>query len=158
MKHILFSFLTIFILSGHVFAQPGPGMNAQKRKEIKEMQLKFIINKLQLTDKEKNEFVPLYNTYSSEREKLFTEKHKTMHNFKQNSLNMSDEELLALSDKFVDIDLRLAQLDKQYNEKFKKVLPPVKIILLYQAENDFKRELIKKMHHRQQMTKKMPPK
>jgi len=153
MKRILFSFLIIFFLGGHVFAQPGQGMNAQRRKEIKEMQLKFIINKLQLTNKEKNEFVPLYKKYSSEREKLFMEKHKTMQNFRQHSLNMSDEELLALSDKFVDINLQLAQLNKQYNEKFKKVLLPVKIILLYQAENEFKRELIKKMQH-----KKIPPK
>ena len=157
MKHIIFSFFTILFLGGQIFAQPGPGMNAQKRKEIKAMQLKFIMTKLQLTEKEKSEFVPLYKTYSSEREKLFSEKHKTMRNFKQNSLNMSDEELLALSDKFVNIDFKIAELSKQYNEKFKKVLPPIKIILLYQAENEFKRNLIKKMH-RKQMNKKMPPK
>ncbi|MCD6555868.1 MAG: hypothetical protein DRI94_05810 [Bacteroidetes bacterium] len=154
MKHTIFSLLIIFLISGHLFAQPG--MNAQKRKEIKEMQLKYIINKLQLTNKEKNEFVPIYKNFTAEREKFFTEKHKTMRNFKQNSLNMSDQDLLNLADKFVNIDLQLAQLDKQYNEKFKKVLPPIKIILLYQAENEFKRELIKKMHHKQM--KKMPPK
>jgi len=147
MKNTIFSLLIIFLISGHLFAQPG--MNAQKRKEIKEMQLKYIINKLQLTDKEKNEFVPIYKNFTVEREKFFTEKHKTMRNFKQNSLNMSDQDLLNLADKFVNIDLQLAQLDKQYNEKFKKVLPPIKIILLYQAENEFKRELIKKMHHKQ---------
>ncbi len=156
MKHIIFSLFTIFLLSGNIFAQPGPGMNAQKRKEIKEMQLKFIINKLQLTEKEKKEFIPVYKRFTSEREKLFTEKHKTMRNFKQNSLNMSDKELLELADKFVNINLQLAQSEKKYNEEFKKVLPPIKIILLYQAENEFKKELIKKMHHKQM--KKMPPK
>jgi len=156
MKHIISSTLIIFFFTGHTFAQPGPGMNAQKRKEIKEMQLKFVINKLQLTEKEKKEFVPIYKNFMTEREKLYTEKHKNMHNFKQNNLNMSPEDLLTLIDKFSDIDLRLAQLNKQYNEKFKKVLPPIKIILLYQSENEFKRELIKKMHRKQ--TKKMPPK
>ncbi len=154
MKHTIFSLLIIFLISGHLFAQPG--MNEKKRKEIKEMQLNYVINKLQLTDKENTEFVPIYKKFSTEREKLFSEKHKTMRNFKQNSLNMSDQDLLNLADKFVNIDLQLAQLDKQYNEKFKKVLPPIKIILLYQAENEFKRELIKKMHHKQM--KKMPPK
>jgi len=154
MKHLFISLIMIFSVS--VFAQPGPGINSQKRKEIKEMQLKFIINKLQLTEKEKREFIPIYKKFTTEREKLFTEKHKNMRNFKQNSLNMSPKDLLALADKFCDIDLRLAQLNKQYNEKFKKVLPPIKIILLYQAENEFKRELIKKMHRKQ--TKKMSPK
>ena len=149
MKHTIFSFLIIFFIAGQTFAQSGPGMNTQKRKEIKEMQLKFIVNKLQLTDKEKTEFVPLYRKMSDEREDLFMQKHKAMRNFKQNSLNMSDAELLALVDKFVDIDIQLAQLNKQYNEKFKKVLPPIKIILLHQAEMEFKKELIKKMHHKQ---------
>jgi len=156
MKYIIFFILTIFFLHGYTFAQPGSGMNAQKRKEIKEMQLKFVINKLQLTEKEKKEFVPIYKNFMTEREKLYTEKHKNMRSFKQNSLNMSQKELLTLADKFCDIDLRLAQLNKQYNEKFKKVLPPIKVILLYQSENEFKRELIKKMHRKQ--TKKMPQK
>ncbi len=157
MKYSITALLIFFVLSGQIFAQPGHGMNSQKRKEIKEMQLNFIINKLQLTEKEKKEFVPVYKMFCNEREKLFQAKHKNMRNFKQNSLNMSDEELLTLSDKFVNIDLQLAELSKQYNEKFKKVLPPIKIILLYQAENEFKRNLIKKMH-RKQMNKKMPPK
>ena len=156
MKNIIFLFLIILFTTGQIIAQPGPKMNTQKRKEIKEMQLKFIVNKLQLTDKEKSEFVPLYKNMSDEREKLFMQKHKIMRNFKQNSLNMSDEELLNLSDKLTDIDIRTAQLNKQYNEKFKKVLPPIKIILLYQAEHEFKKELLKKMHHKK--GRKMPPK
>ena len=147
MKHTLFFPLILFLLTVQAFAQPG--MNPQKRKEIKEMQLKFIINKLQLTEKEKAEFIPVYKTFTAKRESLFFEKHKTMRNFKQNRLNMSNNDLLNLADECVNINFRLAQLDKQYNEEFKKVLPPIKIILLYQAENEFKRDLIRKMHHKQ---------
>ncbi|MCF6183762.1 MAG: hypothetical protein L3J56_03890 [Bacteroidales bacterium] len=154
MKHILFFSLILFLLTGQVFAQPG--MNPQKRKEIKEMQLKFIINKLQLTEKEKKAFIPVYKTFTAKRESLFFEKHKVMRNFKQNSLNMSNDDLLNLADKCVNINSRLAQLYKQYNEEFKKVLPPIKINLLYQAESEFKRNLIRKMHHKQ--GRKMPPK
>ncbi|NPA68671.1 MAG: hypothetical protein GXO50_08690 [Chlorobi bacterium] len=148
MKHIkIISIITIIFTATQIFAQAG--MNAQKRKEIREMQLKFITKKLQLTDKEKKSFLPVYNQYSNEREKIFAEKHKTMRNFKQNSLNMTDEELLKLADKFVNFDIRAAQLNKQYNEKFKQVLPPLKVILLYQAENEFKKNLIKKMKQQQ---------
>jgi hypothetical protein len=152
MKQTIISLMIFLSISGQNFAQPGPGLKSQKRKEIKEMQIKYIIDKLQLTDKEKEQFIPLYKKFSDEREKLYSEKHKTMRNFKQNSLNLSDKDLLNISDKIIDIDLKLAQLNKEYNEKYKKVLPPIKIILLHQAENEFKRELIRKMHH------KMPPK
>ncbi len=155
MKQLIVIFLITFFAGGQVSAQHG-NMNTEKRKEIKEKQKQFIINKLQLTEKEKRDFIPVYEKYTSEREKLYIEKHKAMRNFKQNSLNMSDDELLNLSDKFINIELKSAQLCKKYNEQFKKVLPPVKIILLYQAENEFKKQLIKKMHHKQVNKKKMP--
>ncbi len=154
MKISLLTLISIFLVNGTIFGQPG--LNSQKRKEFKEMELKFIVNKLQLTDKEKKEFVPIYSKFCDERESLFVKKHQAMRNFKQNSLNMSDKELLKLSDELADIDIRLAQLNKQYNDKFKTVLPPIKIILLYQAEHEFKKELLKKVHRKG--GGKMPPK
>jgi len=39
----------------------------------------------------------------------------------------------------------MAQLGNEYHQKFKKVLPPVKLILLYKADHDFKKQLLKKM-------------
>ncbi len=153
MKKIITLLLAVSILNGNILAQKN--QDTGKRQEIRQKQKEFIINKLQLTEKEKKEFIPLYDKYGNEKEKLMIEKHKAMKFFKKNHLNMTNEQLLSLSDKLVNIDLETARLSKQYNDKFKKVLPPLKIILLYQAENEFKKQLIKKMHKKGQ---KMPPK
>ncbi len=64
---IVILFLITFFAGGQVLAQHG-NMNAEKRKEIKEKQKQFIINKLQLTEKEKRDFIPVYEKYTSERE------------------------------------------------------------------------------------------
>jgi hypothetical protein len=37
---------------------------------------------------------------------------------------------------------------KKYATEFKKVLPIKKVVLLFKAENDFKRELLKKLSQR----------
>lgn len=138
--------LIIFLFSGTIFSQPG--RNFAKHEEIKKKQIEFIINELQLTEKEKKEFVPIYNSYNIKREALHMKKRKNMRNFHRNSLNMTNEELIKLSDLFVDIDIQIAQLGKSYNEKFKSVLPPLKVILLHKAEQEFKRQLIQTLKHK----------
>ncbi|MCF6366477.1 MAG: hypothetical protein L3J35_09790 [Bacteroidales bacterium] len=142
------SILTILLLtffSVQFFAQAG---HFQKREEIKKKQIEFISTELQLTEKEKKEFIPIYKEFSDKKEALFQKKRSNMRNFHHNGLNMSNDELTKLADFFVDIDIQLAELGKKYNDKFKKVLPPMKIILLHKAEHEFKRELIKKIKHK----------
>jgi hypothetical protein len=38
-----------------------------------------------------------------------------------------------------------AELFKKYANEFKKVLPTKKVVLLFKAENEFKRELLKQL-------------
>jgi len=146
MRTSILTLLLITFFSGNFFAQGGNPHG--KREEIKKMQIEFIITELQLTEKEKKEFIPIYKEFSDKKEILFQKKRKNMQNFRQNGLNMTDDELTKLADLFVDIDVQIAQLGKTYNEKFKQVLPPLKIILLHKAEHEFKKELIRKIKHK----------
>ena len=50
-----------------------------------------------------------------------------------------------MTDNFVDIDIKLIGLTKEYHSKFKEILPPVKVLILYRSEHEFKRHLLKKM-------------
>ena len=138
--------LIILLFSNSVFSQPG--RKFEKNEEIKKKQIEFIIKELQLTEKEKKAFVPIYKAYNNKREVLHMKKRKSMLNFRQNSLNMSNNDLIALSDQLVDTDVQIAQLGKTYNEKFKTVLPPLKVILLHRAEQEFKRHLIQTLKQR----------
>lgn len=147
---------TIYILIGilfsvNVFAQGGKHMN--KRSEIMKKQVEFVIEELQLTEKEKKEFVPIFKEYNQKKEQLFIKKREKMRKFHKNSLNMSDVELLELSDFIVNTNIQLAELEKTYYNKFKKVIPPLKLVLLQRANKKFKMKLFKEIKHKGQRQK-----
>ena len=146
MKHIITIISVLIIFGGNIYAQGGNYHH--KREEIKKKKYEFIKNKLQLTEKEKKEFLPLYKEFDTKKEQLYDQKRKTMMNFRQNSLNMNNDDLNAMIDKFVDLDIQIAKQGKIYYTKFKAVLSPMKIILLHQTENEFKKLLLKGAHGR----------
>jgi len=146
MKTLTYTLLLTIFISVNAFSQGGKHM--QKRNEIMKKQIEFVISELQLTEKEKKEFVPIFKDFNLKKEEFYSEKRKRMFSFHKNSLNYSDADLTDLADFLVNTDLKLAELGKIYNEKFKKVLPPMKVILLHKAEHEFKRKLIKKMKHK----------
>jgi len=146
---VLISALMIFSLAS--FAQHGHGHNhAERYKKIQKKKVDFLKKELQLTTQEEESFLKSYAKYEKERGKLHSERHKLMKNYKINGLNMSEKELLSTADRFVDIEVELAQLGKTYNEKFKNELPAVKLLLLHQAEHKFKVKMLKNMkkHHK----------
>ncbi len=117
----------------------------QRRAQIKKMKLEYIKEKLQLTDEEEQKFISVYTEFENKQEAIHDKKREIMWNFKRNNLNLSEDELIKLSDDFVAQDVALAKLREEYHKKFKAVLPPVKVILLYRSEHEFKRDLIHKM-------------
>ena len=130
MKNIYTIVTFIIIFSVQSFAQKGD----YKREEIRKKKYAFIMNELQLTEKEKQEFMPLFKEYDAKREALHDNRRKMMHDFKRNNLNMTDDDLNKLIDEFVETDIKLAELSKTYTNEFKKVIAPMKIILLHHAE------------------------
>jgi hypothetical protein len=147
MKNIYLLILLLLAFSPESYSQYE--FFSEKREEIKKQQMAFISQELQLTEKEKKDFLPLYLELDKKREDLHLQKRKIVQNFKLNSLNMTNEQLTELSDKIIDFDNQTALLGKEYHEKFKKVLPPLKIILLYQAETEFKKLVLRQAHGKQ---------
>jgi hypothetical protein len=116
-----------------------------KRDQLQNEKLQFIEKNLQLTPEEKNNFMPVYAEFDKKREDLHRKRHQIFKNYQTDGLNMSNDEILKTADQLVDIDVQTADLEKQYLEKFKKTLPPVKILLLYKTELEFKKDLLRKM-------------
>jgi hypothetical protein len=53
--------------------------------------------------------------------------------------NLTDAEYLKLIDECVEVSMKEAQLEREYYEQFKKILPPGKLIKYRDAENKFAR-------------------
>lgn len=69
----------------------------------------------------------------------------------QNEANMSDSELSSTADKLALTFTDEANLVVSFNNDLKKVLPPVKVIKLYQAETSYKQALLRELNQRRQI-------
>ena len=137
MKNLIFTL--ILLTSFSIFSQES------KADKVEAMKVGFITNKLELTAKEAQTFWPLYNEYNSKLEKLRKTKKSDFDDLKNKSENITDKELEAFINEVFASKQKELDLQKEYYEKYAKVLPVKKVAMLYQAENQFKRELLRKI-------------
>jgi hypothetical protein len=137
MKNLIFTL--ILLTSFSIFSQES------KSDKVEAMKVGFITNKLELTAKEAQTFWPLYNEYNSKLEKLRKTKKSDFDDLKNKSENITDKELEAFINEVFASKQKELDLQKEYYEKYAKVLPVKKVAMLYQAENQFKRELLRKI-------------
>lgn len=105
----------------------------------------FFTKKLNLTSEEAEKFWPVYNGYQSQKNLIQLEKLKLNRNFNQNESSMSDSQLEEMGDKFVDCFVRESTLAVAFHKKLKEVLSPAKVIMYYQAENQYKLQLLNEL-------------
>ena len=114
----------------------------------------YITAEVGLTPEEAVSFIPLCNELQ---EKLFEagrECRRLSKELRQNP-NASDADYTKTLDECVNVDLKQAQLEKEYYEKFKKILSPKKLYKYRRAELKFAREFMKgDKDHRVELKKK----
>jgi hypothetical protein len=137
----LFTILLPLFLS----AQPPRGEKAEK---VEALKIGFLTERLDLTPEEAKNFWPVYNKFQDELEKVRKQRRETLRKPGEDFADMSDSEIEKMVD--AEIALRQSELDifKKYHPQFKKVLPIRKVALLYKAEEDFKRKLLKMIGER----------
>jgi len=134
--------LTLFITS-IVLGQNNKGKKPSKEK-VKAMKVGYITEKLNLTTEEAQRFWPIYNEFDAKMD----ENRKSLRKIHKKDVTL-DEMTDADAGKMVDTHMALRQseldIQKEYHAKFKTVLSIKKVAKLYKAEQDFKRDLLKKI-------------
>ncbi|MDR2011012.1 MAG: hypothetical protein LBQ22_11105 [Bacteroidales bacterium] len=145
-KTILF-ILSISFFSLSAFSQEK---NIQKidEEKIKSEKVAFLTERVGLTVKEAQDFWPVFNEYEEKINKLFEEERVISNDLKLKILVLSEKELNEKTDRLVNIKLERANLEKEYHEKYKTVLPANKVALLYQANKEFRKHLMKKYNEK----------
>jgi hypothetical protein len=140
MKRIV---IFLFILS----AVPVIRLSAQNTnlEKLNDYKIGFFTKKLNLTSEEAEKFWPVYNDYQGQRNLIQVEKLKLNRNFNQNESTLTDKQLEEMGDKYVDCLVQESNLAVSFHRKLKGVLPPVKVILYYQAENQYKIQLLNEL-------------
>ncbi|MDR3296744.1 MAG: hypothetical protein LBS94_00730 [Prevotellaceae bacterium] len=101
----------------------------------------YFTTQIDLTGEEAQAFWPIYNDFWKRRNKLFDERNNILHKVRHDKVD--DKKAAQLTQRLIENLQDDVNLAREYNDKFAKVLPPLKLLKYHQAEESFKRELIK---------------
>ncbi len=126
-----------------LFAQDDAA-HKEKWDQIKAQKIAYLTNKMELTPAQAAKFWPVYNEYADKRDKLISEIFPRLSDEEmERRMNLSDKEAADGMDEYFAKQTRLLQIEKDYNAKFRKILPAQKVLKLYLAEMMFRKELFK---------------
>jgi hypothetical protein len=141
---VIFSAL-VMICSLQVVAQ-----NAN-RERLNSYKIAFFTKRLNLTPQEAERFWPVYNEYQEEKNKIQLQRAGLYRNFNQNELNMNEKEMSETGDLLISLEVKEADLSVAFHKKIKTILTPVKVLRLYQAENQYRLLLLNELRDRNQL-------
>lgn len=140
--------LSLLIFTALLSLQGFTQGNASKKEALEAMKVAFITQKLNLTPEEAQVFWPIYNQYETELDALRKKRKDEKMSAMDDVSKISDKEIEKLVDG--EIIFRQQELDiiKKYHAQFKKILPVKKVALLYKAQEDYKKELLKQIQEK----------
>jgi Spy/CpxP family protein refolding chaperone len=143
MKNFLTLILFTFILSyTNSFAQHR--FSQEQWDKFKAEKVSFLTDKLELTSAEAQKFWPVYNQLEKEKWDSQSKRRELEGKLKSAKETLSDKEITKLTRDYAAGLQTEAELSVKYNEDFLKILPPRKVLRLYQAENEFRMHMFNK--------------
>jgi hypothetical protein len=143
----------LIILSYPVSISSAQNPNLEKLNNYK---IGFYTKRLNLTSEEAEKFWPVYNEYQVQKNQIQLEKMKLNRTFNKSEGTLSDSQLGEIGDKYVDCIVQESALAVTFHKKLKTVLPPDKVIMYYQAENQYKVQLLNELQNQRQQQKLRP--
>lgn len=128
----------------------------KKLENFNNYKIGFFTKKLDLTSYEAEKFWPVYNEYQTQRNQIQLEKVSIIRNFNLNETTLSDNQITELGDKLILTISQESSLAVTFHKKLKNVLPPAKVIKFYQAENQYKAQLLNELQGARQGQKQVP--
>jgi len=117
---------------------------AQDRREhyerIEAIKVAFITKKLDLTTEEAQKFWPVYNHYQKELMELMRKRRED-----RQKTDIAPNDKISAD---LTYESKMLDLKKKYKKLYLKAIPAEKVLLVYQAEREFREHLIKQLNHR----------
>lgn len=141
-KLFLISILSVFTFA-MVIAQDKSDPTSNIFEKIKAEKISFFTEKLNLTPSEAQVFWPVYNEFEKKRFDL----QRDIHDFERipddKFDSLSDAEIEKMMNNYINSFEQEAMLLKDYNKRFLKILPKVKVLKMYRTENQFRGHLLR---------------
>jgi hypothetical protein len=116
----------------------------------------FFTKKINLSSQEAEKFWPVYNDYQKQKNLIQREKIMLIRDFNQNGSVLEENQLTEMGDKLIKYISDEASLAVEFHKKIREMLPPAKVIKYYQAENQYKIQLLKELQENRQQHRGNP--
>jgi len=126
------------------------------RERLNAYKIAFFTRRLNLTSREAEKFWPVYNEHQRQKNAIQVERSSIIRNFNQNENNLSDNQLTEIGDNLISTYVRETDLAESFHKKLKEILPPAKVIRLYQVENQYKTQLLNELKGNSQQQRVTP--
>ncbi|MFD0837010.1 hypothetical protein ACFQ0I_14615 [Mariniflexile aquimaris] len=131
----------LFILSFSLLTVAQGNMD-----KIKALKIAFITEKLNLSEKEAQQFWPIYNSYQEDMSTLKRQAYNTRKNIDINAI--SDDEATQILKEMRINDNKRQALENEFIDKLSRVISAKKIIQIHKLEDDFKRKMFEEYKKR----------
>ena len=118
------------------------------RDRIKTLKVAFITERLALTSSEAQDFWPVYNAHEEQVEKLRRKERQRFGSQLPFLDDLSENEAAQLLGEFKGLQIEKHEVEQTFIQDLANVLPAKKIILLFKAEEDFKKRLVQQVRKR----------
>jgi len=108
----------------------------------------FFTKRINLTPQEAEKFWPVYNEFQTKKNLIQQERAILLKNINLYAETMTEKELSESGEKYINFDLREAELAVEYHRKFSSFLSASKVLRLYQAENQYRVQLLNELQER----------
>lgn len=142
MHKIGFLLLMAILMSTMTFAQRGERKMSEERAQ---KMMDRIVNKLELTEQEQAQFVPMYKDYLREKAAVWSATDKKD---RKKMSELSDREVEEIIEGSLKREQELLNIKKSYVDKFKSIMPAQKVAKLLLAEKRWKGKMYEKMKNK----------
>lgn len=152
MKTRITVLITLFAFSLSMVTAQNPN-----RERLDAYKIAFFTKKMNLTPQEAEKFWPVYNEHQNQRNQLQVEKQTLMKTFNQGESTLSDQQMTELGNKYCEILVKESEIAVAFHKKLQEILPPAKVIRLYQAENQYRLQLLNELQDKRQVQQRNRP-
>ena len=125
-----------------IFSQ---NISEEKRKKIESQKIAFITKALDLSSEEAQVFWPVYNDFSDEMKTIRKKRREVFSKARKNRSSLTEKEIGIIIDERLKMEQETLDLKVKYNKEFQEVISNKQISALYHAEEEFKKELLRRI-------------
>ncbi|MFC5271607.1 hypothetical protein [Adhaeribacter terreus] len=137
------TYTLLFALICIAFSAHAQNSHGKRTEKIEAARTAFLTDKMNLSQEQSQNFWPIYNEYEAKRKEL---RHKSRPFKGKNLETLNDAQIKEQMNLMFDTRQKELNLDKEYAEKFQRVISVRQLAAMYKGEREFMKVLLQKLN------------